>query len=782
MADVDSPVPASPGSVAEVTLGRRRFVTYLLGVPTLAVATRFSLDLVSPETAEAAEEAGAESTASTPSAVAPSGRSIEEQFDIADAIIFLAQPTMHLVTLDIGADGIARIDLPRLEMGQGITTSIAMVMAEELDLPMSKVKVTCADARPELKYNQMTAGSCTLRAFYDPIRAMSATARSRMVAAAARQWGVSPDELTTLDGIVEAPDGRTATYGELSRAAADPGLGDVEVVVKDEADRRFIGRPMRRVDARDIVTGKKKFTMDHNEAGALPTMVRRAPTIHGELIAFKNKAAIEKMSGVIATAELTSGVAIVAETFEQARRAVNQVEAEFTPGPVPNESNESIAKTLRASLLPFAAPPADAVTIESDFEWVAAAHGFLETECAIADVRSDGADLWSGFQAPIAAQQIIEEKLGLPENSVTAHVVPPGGGFGRRVFFDAALEAALISKQVGKPIKLMWSRTDDFRHGRLRPPNVHRFRATLVGGTVVSFEQRVAGVSTDYRHGFGEIMSAKATAWPEGARQAFVNDTFGQGVFTTMVSSPYNFGAYDKRQYEISMGMATSSYRSVPCQTARGSEEIVVDEIAEKLGVDAVEFRMQTLKTDRARAVLKKAADLGDWGRRMPKGFAQGIGYHTESRTLTAALIELDCRNPRAPKVTKAVIVVDVGKPINPLGIEAQMEGCLAEAISLTLKAGLHIVDGLPLEGSYSQYHFARAADFPKDVHIVIMPDKGDPIGGTGEVGMAAPTGAIANAYYRATGKRPRSFPINHPVDFKPFPPGLLPPPAFPGR
>ena len=164
----------------------------------------------------------------------------------------------------------------------------------------------------------------------------------------------------------------------------------------------------------------------------------------------------------------------------------------------------------------------------------------------------------------------------------------------------------------------------------------------------------------------------------------------------------------------------------------------------------------------------------------MPAGFAQGLGYHQESRALTACLVELDGRDPTNPVVTKATIVVDVGQPINPLGIEAQLQGGLAEAISLTLKAGLHIRDGLPLEGSYSQYHFARQKDFPTDVRTIIMPATDGPPAGLGEVGMTAPTGAIANAYAKATGIRPRRFPINFPVDFDPIPPGMLPPPAFP--
>lgn len=746
-------------------MGRRRFLTYLLGVPALAVATRITYDSLAADPAAAA---------------IPSPPSVEELFDIGEALVVASAPTMPLVTLEIGEDGVARLDLPRIEMGQGITTSVAMLIAEELDVALERVVVTCADARPELLLNQLTAGSSTLRAFYHPVRALAAAARARMLAAAATQWGVPTSELSTSDGAVNAGDGRSTSFGALSLAAADPALEVGEVLPKPVSEHEIVGTPVRRVDGLDIVTGRKKFTMDLDVPGALPTMVRRAPTWNGEFRSVANRGEIEAMPGVVAVTTISSGVAVVAETFEQARAAVCAVDATFTPGPVPEEDNESIMEKLRATSLPFAAPPLGAITVESTYEWPAAAHAFLETECAVADVRPDGAEIWSGFQAPIVAQQKIAIELGLPQDSVTAHVVPCGGAFGRRVFFDTAMEAALISQQTGHPIKLMWHRTDDMRHGRCRPANVQRFRATIVAGQVATLEQRVTGVSTDFRHGLGEILSATATSLPEGARQAVVNDAFGQAVFLTFVSSPYNFGVYDKKLLELPLGIPTSSYRSVPNQPARGSEEMFVDEVAERLGVDPVEFRRSTLKSERARAVLDTVAEAGDWGRRMPSGHAQGIGVHIESRAYTAALVELDCRDVRNPQVTKAVLAVDVGRAINPLGLEAQMQGGLAEAISLTLRAGLHVVDGLPLEGSYSQYHFARQKDFPDDLEIIIMPPVGEQIGGAGEVGMAAPTGAIANAYARATGIRPRSFPINHPIDFEPIPPGLLPPPAFP--
>jgi isoquinoline 1-oxidoreductase beta subunit len=201
----------------------------------------------------------------------------------------------------------------------------------------------------------------------------------------------------------------------------------------------------------------------------------------------------------------------------------------------------------------------------------------------------------------------------------------------------------------------------------------------------------------------------------------------------------------------------------------RGAEEIMVDEIAAKLGKDPVAFRREFIKVDRQRAVLDKVVELGQWGKKMPKGFAQGIAVHGEYKSYTACLVEIDARDPKAPRVTKATIAVDVGRPVNPRGIQSQMLGGLTDAISTTLTAGLHIDKGLPLEGSYSQFHYARQKNSPLDVEVFVMPANSEP-GGAGELGVPAAVGAIANAYARATGIKPRSFPINFPVDFEPFP------------
>lgn len=204
----------------------------------------------------------------------------------------------------------------------------------------------------------------------------------------------------------------------------------------------------------------------------------------------------------------------------------------------------------------------------------------------------------------------------------------------------------------------------------------------------------------------------------------------------------------------------------------------MVDEIAARLGKDPLAFRLEYLRLPRARAVLQAVASAGGWGKTMPAGMAQGIAVHQETRSFTACLVEIDARVLADVRVTRATIAIDVGKPINPTGIEAQMQGGLAEAISLVLTSGLHVHDGLPLEGSYSQYHFGRMKSYPKAVQIIVMPANGEAIGGLGEVGLSAASGATANAWARATGLKPRRFPLHFPVDFTPFPPGAFPTPV----
>ncbi len=754
-------------------LRRRDLLSYAVSAPVVTVAASVGLNLATPGSAKAALPLTPPDTV--------------DSYDIADSIAQTSLPTMALVTVAVGTDGRVRLDLPRLESGQGIATAAGMMIAEELDVPLSMVDVTSSDARPELVYNQLTGGSSSVRCFDLALPLIAAGARARLLAAAALQWGLPAATLRVSAGVVIAPDGRTAGYGALTAAASLLPLPS-GVLPKTASQYSLIGRPAGRLDARDIVTGKKKFTMDQAVPNAKPTMLRMPSQIRGTVLRVNNLGSVRGMPGVLDVVVIPGGgtivpnppgVAVMAETFGQAYAAALALDISWGDGPLKGQSDASIQATLKAAILPLALPPLGALTVEGEFQFAAATHAPLEVECAIADVRPDRAEIWAGLQTPIVTQQAIAIDLGLALDKVKVHVVPSGGSFGRRLFWDPVQVAAQVSKATGRVCKLMYHRTDDIRQTRLRPPQFHKVRATLLLGQVVSYEQRVAAVRLDARHGYGEIGTALAGSLPPVVQQTVGNLGYEEFFFKTMVSSPYNFGVSSKLLTPVALNMNTVSYRSVHIQPARSVEEIIVDEIAKKLGKDPVAFRLEYLRLPRARAVLQKVASLGQWGRTMPAGCAQGVAVHQESRSFTACLVEIDARDPSNAKVTNATIAIDVGKPINPTGIEAQIAGALSESIALVLNAGLTIRDGLPIESSYTNYRFTKMKDYPKDVQIVILPNQGEAIGGLGEVGLSASSGAIANAYARATGIKPRKFPLNAQPAYTPVPPGQLPVPAF---
>jgi isoquinoline 1-oxidoreductase beta subunit len=763
---VTSPIPAVPGEPT-----RRRFLTYLVAAPTLAVAVRYGLlDGVAH--------------------ALPGSPEVADVMDLGDFLILSGKSTEgSLIVLVAEPDGTVSCALPREEVGQGITTAVTMLLADELGLPMSRVRVTLADARPELQYNQLTGGSNTIRSVIEPIRAASAAFRGRMAAAGADRLGVPVSAVRLRDGEVVAVDGRSVGFAEVAVRAGEPGLRAPADAPATSSAGPVVGTPQNRIDSRAMVTGAMKYTNDLDPVpGALRSMVRRAPTIRGRVVSIDNEAAVRALPGVVdlVVIELSriasddfevveTGVAVVAETFGQALDAKEALEVTWDLGPLQDEDDESIRQRLRGIQAPLLPAPALATAVDGDFDFAFASHAPLESNTAIADVRDGKATVWAGLKTPIVAQQTIASVLGLAESDVTVHVVQGGGSFGRRLFFDAALEAARISAAVGKPVKHMWTRIDDMRHGRARAATHHRVRLTHAGGEVLSFEHRVASVETDFRHGLGDLMSANGSQInPPSAIpiSAGGNASYAQSVFFLTVHSPYAFGLTSQSLNELSLPFNTGSWRSVYSANTRGVEEIMVDELARSMDRDPAELRLELLEHERSRAVLRKVMELGQWGRRMPRGTAQGIAFHEEYKSATACLVEIDARDAEDPRVTRATIAADVGLPVNPRGLEAQLLGGLTDAIATTLRAGLHLEDGLFLEGSYSQFHYPRLRDTPPEVEVFIFPETTGQAGGAGELGVPAAVGAVANAYARATGTSPRSFPILFPVDFTPFPKG----------
>jgi len=520
-------------------------------------------------------------------------------------------------------------------------------------------------------------------------------------------------------------------------------------------------------------------------------MVCRPPTINGSALAVLNEAQVKAMDGVTDvtiiphTQWVPGGVAVRAATFGQCIDAVRALQVQWAPGAAAVKSDADVLNDLTGAELPMT--PALGQALDQRFTFYFRPGDPLETNCAVADVRADSAEIWSAMKSPIYFQETVAPILGLPVSSVTAHVTQGGGSFGRHLFADAAFEAAAISKAMGKPVKLMWHRTDNFRQGRVHPMSTSRVRISYLGNNVLAFDQRHTSVATDFTHGLGEILSATLGDLPEGD---FLG--YSQSVFTLTANVPYNFGAVTQLLNEVyhppgSM-FNTSSVRNIYSPEVTVAKELMVDQAAKAMGQDAYRFRRSFIRDPRMLAVLDAAAKAANWGKPMAPLTAQGIGIHHEYKGYAACVAEIDC-TPRTvnrevkdgftgPRVTKVTYAVDVGLPINPLGLEAQMIGGIMDGIAQALTYSLHLQDGHFLEGSWDNAYYTREWNAPPNsppadgIQVIIMPANQSEPGGAGEFGVAASMAAVANAYARATGRMPTSFPINHnqPLGFTPLP------------
>ncbi|WP_042364084.1 molybdopterin cofactor-binding domain-containing protein [Streptacidiphilus neutrinimicus] len=743
-------------------VSRRRFLGYVLAASTLTVAAQLGEGAVAPR-AEAA----------VPGVPEPA-----DLYDLNDMLTDATLATASLITITLNPDGTASFALPRTEVGQGITTSTAMLIAEELDLPLDKVQVSLADARPELVFNQLTGGSNTTISTYTPVRVAAATAKQRLLEAAATELGVPLSAVSALQGVITAPDGRSLSYAELAVKAASLTTLQVSVTLKPASAFSVIGTPQNRIDALDAVTGRKQFAMDVHVAGAMPAMICRPPTINGTVVSVQNQGVVQAMPGITDVAVVSTGVAVRGRTFGQCIDAVRALQVTWGPGSEDAATDATVLAELRAAENPIVTPPLPLLTeaIDARFTFHFASNSALESNCAVADVRSDSAEIWASVKAPITAQEEIAAQLGLPVGAVTVHVTQGGGSFGRKLFHDAALEAAEVSKAMGKPVRLMWHRTDDFRHGRAHPMSISRVRATYSLGQVLTLDQRHTSVATEFGHGLGEIITSTAAKLPVGGL------TLSETIFSLTQQTPYDFGVTTQLLTEVDNGFHTGSMRNIYSPNVRCAQELIVDQLAKAMGQDPYHFRRNFLKDQRAVAVLDKVAQVGHWGRTMAPGTAQGIAIHPEYHGFVAVLVEIDCtpatvnrQIPDAvtgPRVTKAVCAVDVGLAVNPKGLEAQMMGGIMDGIAVTLTSSLHLNGGYFQEGSWDNYFYTRQWNTPPELDVIVMPPTTGTPGGAGELAVAGAMAAVACAYGRATGTMPTTFPINHdaPLAFTPLP------------
>ncbi|WP_344609890.1 molybdopterin cofactor-binding domain-containing protein [Sporichthya brevicatena] len=755
-------VATAVDAIAPTGTTRRQFVGYVLAGTTLAVTADLTL---TPSTARAA--------GATP---IPSNPTLSDAYDFLDAYRDACLPTNHHLKIEITPQGKAVFALPRQEAGQGITTSFAQVIADELDMRIEDVKVTLADARPELIFNQLTGGSTAHFSLWMPIKMMAATARTALAAAAAEKWGVPVSAVTTRDGAVFGPDGQRATYGSLSQLAASTITKPLDVKLKSKPGK-YVGQDVGRVDALDMVTGAKKFAGDLPVPNALPTMICRPPTLNGTVQSIENLEQVKAMPGVTDVGAISRGVAVRARTFGQCIDAIRALKVTWGGGTVDNENNDTLTEKVAAVLLPLAPTlPTDEV-IQEDYVCHYRSGSPMEPNTAVADVRPDRAEVWGAANMPIVTLQRIAMMLNLPEDNVTLHCPPAGGSFGRKLFSDAIYEAVEASALFGKPVKLMWHRADDARHGRMHPMMVNRVRATKQGGSITSFAMSSASSACDWTHGLGEIISGSAAA--QDPRLGFTgnkelgNLSVAVAFYQLVTTVPYNFGPTALYLNEVFSydTLPTSAVRNVYSPDVAVSRELFVDKLADNFGMDGYEFRRAFLKNDRMRAVLDKVAEMGNWGRSMPEGTAQAIAFHEEYQAYVATLMEIDCRPAMVnrkireaytgPRITKTFMAIDVGNPINPRNIKAQLMGGAMDGIAQALTAACHIKDGTVQEASWDNYRYTRQWNVPYVFDCHVMPANREIGGGVGEAGVAAAQGAAACAYAKATGKNITEIPVN---------------------
>lgn len=703
-------------------LDRRRFITFLVAAPTLTVAARLGIDLTADAPAMAAKGS---TTASDPTTETDLGTTYVLRVTSGNRIVF---------------------ESPKADVGQGISTALAMLIAEDLDARLADVAVELADAAN--LSGQSVGGSNSMRSAYTPVRELAAQARARLVTAAARRWGLPAATLTTHDTAVHAPDGRSASYGSLAADAATVTSPDVPPTPKPASRHTVVGTPAAQREGRAIVTGAMPFGLDVAVEGALPTVVARPPTIGGTVKTVDASTA-RAMSGVVAVTTLPSGVAVSARTFHEAMKGRDALRVTWGAGPVDHVSDSTVNERLAQAIPPFASLPLLSNHVDGRFEFAFVNHAPMETNSATADVRPNSAVVWTSSKVPNSTRTEVARATGLPESAVTVHVMRGGGSFGRRLSFEAQVEAAQVSQALGRPVKLMWTREDDVRHGRMRPASMHRMRITYLAGQMVSFQNLSSAVQLDFL-GSPVIDGIAIGGYP----------SIGSAFFAITQKTPYALGAEVKALNEVPLDFPTATWRSVYSGHNRAAEELMMDRLATRLGRDPLALRIELARSEPAKTLLRTLRAEGAWGRSLPSGWAQGVGYHEEYNARAGCLVEIDATAPAAPRVTKAFVVADVGVPVNPSGLEAQFMGCVMDGIGTILQAGNHIDSGRVRETSFADFRWPRQRHAPLQFSMRLMPSTGS-IGGAGELAVPAAAAAVASAYGRATGSEPWRFPIN---------------------
>ncbi|MGD0990285.1 MAG: xanthine dehydrogenase family protein molybdopterin-binding subunit [Candidatus Sulfotelmatobacter sp.] len=661
--------------------------------------------------------------------------------------------------LRITPDNKVTIVVARSEMGQGVRTALPMILAEELEADWKQIEIEQAGAST-LYGDQTTGGSASVRTTWDPMRKAGAAAREMLISAAALTWGVPRSGCTAQSGsVVHAASKRRLTYGELvSKASTLPIPTDV--TLKQSKDYKIVGQRLPRVDTPSKVKGEAEFGIDFRLPGMKYAVLSRCPTIGGKVGNFEDKES-KKVSGVSYAGKISdSAVAVIADSVWGAMEGRRLLNVSWDDGPNKDLNTAAVMESLKQAAakkgvsLYSAGDVSKAAGrhISAEYQLPFMAHAPMEPGNCTAHFKGSTCELWAPTQVPQDCRDSVAQAVGLDGDQVKVNVTLMGGGFGRRLEHDYAVEAALVSKAISGPVKVIWTREDDMRFSTYRPASLHQLSAVLDGaGWPVAFTHRIVAPS---------ISGQKGQPGPNGIdpdlpdEAAFIYGVPNVSLEYALAETPVPLG-WMRSVYALQVGFASESF---------------IDELATAAGKDPLEYRLHMLAKDqdiqyftttwhtaRMRGVLKLAADKAGWSKPLPAGHYRGIACFGCFASYMAEVVEITMEND-TPRVHRVVAAVDCGQVVNPGILEQQIPGGVVYALGNALRAKITIEKGRVVQGNFDDYAPVRMDETPV-VEVYALPSTESPTG-IGEPSVPPLAPALCSAIYSATKKRIRALPI----------------------
>jgi len=649
----------------------------------------------------------------------------------------------------ISSDDTITLIVPSSEMGQGVNTSLPMIIAEELDANWESIRTETAPANSDYKNPegfgpQITGGSNSVKGFWDLLQETGAAAREMLISAAAQRWNVPIEECDTkLGDVIHKNTNKKISYGKLAVAASKIDVPS-RPTIKSKEKYSLVGKSIQRIDVPEKVTGAAKFGIDIRLSEMLFATVRQSPIFGGEILSLDEVAA-KAIRGVKAVVPVPNGIAVVADNTWRAKKGMDALNPQFTGGETTKLSSQNIHNKLITALDEEGKAKIDTEkSLDLEYEVPFLAHSTLEPMNCTASVKGSSCEVWVPTQNQGMSMDVTKEITGLNDEQIKINTTLLGGGFGRRSETDFVTQAVTISKSLSKPVQVTWMREEDMQHDFYRPACISRFQIGLSKeGLPIQWENQLAGPSILKRF-------VAAMGW------------FGVDPTSTEGANelPYTIPDFNFDYSLVDTGVPVGFWRSVGSSYNAFFTECAIDEAAILANQDPYEYRLKLLKDQpRYLKVLEKVAKNANWGEPLPKNHGLGLAIHKSFGSIVSTVIKVSSNASGIIKLEKAWIVIDCGKVVNPDIVKAQMEGGFIFGLSAALGEEITLKDGRVEQSNFHDYSILRLKGSPK-ISVEII-ESGSEIGGVGEpaVPLAAP--ALTNAIFSASGERIRSLPLS---------------------